>query len=73
MSLHEHVLAAGPSRAVTVTWRKGSKATMASRFVFLRVRLAGRNREIARWRTILLVGYRPAQPEPPDADVHQAD
>jgi SRSO17 transposase len=27
---------------VTVTWRKGSKAAMASRFVFLRIRLAGR-------------------------------
>nr|WTB28806.1 hypothetical protein OG781_03955 [Streptomyces sp. NBC_00830] len=27
---------------MTVTWRKGFKAAMTSRFVFLRVRLAGR-------------------------------
>lgn len=42
VSLREHVLAAGRDRAVAVTWRKGSKAAMASRFVFLRVRLTGR-------------------------------
>ncbi|WP_129771187.1 IS701 family transposase [Streptomyces sp. L-9-10] len=42
VSLREHVLAAGRARAVTVTWRKGSKAAMSARFVFLRVRLAGR-------------------------------
>lgn len=42
VSLRDHVLAAGAGRAVTVTWRKGSKAALASRFVFLRVRLAGR-------------------------------
>ncbi|WP_406371723.1 IS701 family transposase [Streptomyces sp. NBC_01550] len=42
LSLREHVLAAGREKAVTVTWRKGSKAAMTSRFVFLRVRLAGR-------------------------------
>ncbi len=42
VSLREHVLAAGRDRAATVTWRKGSKAAMTSRFVFLRVRLAGR-------------------------------
>ncbi|MES9560405.1 MULTISPECIES: IS701 family transposase [unclassified Streptomyces] len=42
LSLREHVLAAGRDKAVTVTWRKGSKAAMTSRFVFLRIRLAGR-------------------------------
>ncbi|MFG2629637.1 transposase [Streptomyces sp. NPDC048473] len=42
VSLREHVLAAGRHQAVTVTWRKSSKAAMTSRFVFLRVRLAGR-------------------------------
>ncbi|MFF8618620.1 IS701 family transposase [Streptomyces sp. NPDC015350] len=42
VSLREHVLAQGRGSAVTVTWRKGSKAAMPARFVFLRVRLAGR-------------------------------
>ncbi|MEV7715708.1 IS701 family transposase, partial [Streptomyces sp. NPDC088270] len=42
VSLREHVLAAGRDRTVAVTWRKGSKAAMSARFVFLRVRLAGR-------------------------------
>lgn len=42
LSLREHVLTAGHDQAVTVIWRKGSKAAMASRFVFLRVRPAGR-------------------------------
>ncbi|MFD4946171.1 IS701 family transposase [Streptomyces sp. NPDC058409] len=42
VSLREHVLAAGREKAVTVTWREGSKAAMTSRFVFLRIRLAGR-------------------------------
>ncbi len=54
VSLREHVLAAGRARAVTVTWRKGSKAAMSARFVFLRVRLAkpARDGVIAlRWLT----------------------
>ncbi|MFE7706353.1 IS701 family transposase [Streptomyces sp. NPDC057486] len=42
VSLREHVLAAGRDKTVSVTWRKGSKAAMTSRFVFLRIRLAGR-------------------------------
>ncbi|MFE3603397.1 transposase [Streptomyces sp. NPDC059142] len=42
VSLREHVLAAGRDTAVAVTWRKGSKAAMSARFVFLRVRLTGR-------------------------------
>lgn len=42
LSLREHVLQAPRDQAVTLTWRKGSKAAMTSRFVFLRVRPAGR-------------------------------
>lgn len=34
--LREHVLSAGRDKAVAVTWRKGSKAAMSARFVFLR-------------------------------------
>jgi SRSO17 transposase len=41
VSLAEHVRAAGPDAAVTVTWREGSKGTMTSQFIFLRVRPAG--------------------------------
>jgi hypothetical protein len=41
VSLAEHVTAAGRSTAVTVSWREGSKGTLSSRFVFLRVRPAG--------------------------------
>ncbi len=55
VSLRDHVLAAGCERAVTVTWRKGSKAAMASRFVFLRVRLAGRRPKPAAGGVIGLV------------------
>ncbi|MFD5193924.1 IS701 family transposase [Streptomyces sp. NPDC058357] len=42
VSLREHVLPQGHDSAVAVTWRKGSKAAMSARFVFLRVPLAGR-------------------------------
>lgn len=42
VSLRGHALAAGRDSAVAVTWRKGSKAAMSARFVFLRIRLAGR-------------------------------
>ncbi|MFD0341127.1 IS701 family transposase [Streptomyces sp. NPDC127117] len=42
VSLRKHVLAQGHDSAVAVTWRKGSKAAMSARFMFLRVRLAGR-------------------------------
>ncbi|MEV4943084.1 transposase [Streptomyces zaomyceticus] len=38
VSLREHILAAGRGRGRTVTWRKGSKAAVSSRFVFPRVR-----------------------------------
>jgi len=41
ISVAQHVLAAGRDAAVTVTWREGSKGTLASQFVFLRVRPAG--------------------------------
>jgi SRSO17 transposase len=40
-SIAAHVLDAGRDAAVTVTWREGSKGTLTSQFVFLRVRPAG--------------------------------
>lgn len=40
-NLVEHVRAAGRDTAETVTWREGSKGTMGSQFIFLRVRPAG--------------------------------
>jgi SRSO17 transposase len=40
-NIAQHVLAAGRDAAVTVTWREGSKGTLRSKFVFLRVRPAG--------------------------------
>jgi SRSO17 transposase len=40
-SIAQHVQAAGRDAAVTVTWREGSKGTLSSQFVFLRVRPAG--------------------------------
>jgi SRSO17 transposase len=41
LSLAEHVRAAGRDAAVTISWREGSKGTMSSQFLFLRVRPAG--------------------------------
>lgn len=41
VSLARHMLDAGREAAVTVAWREGSKGTLASKFVFLRVRPAG--------------------------------
>jgi len=41
ISLVEHVRAAGHDTAETITWREGSKGTMSSQFIFLRVRPAG--------------------------------
>ncbi|MFE3947119.1 hypothetical protein ACFXPV_35460 [Streptomyces sp. NPDC059118] len=43
LGLRQHVLTAGRGKAVAVTWRKGPKAAMPARFVFLRVRLTGRS------------------------------
>ncbi|MGY0021228.1 IS701 family transposase [Streptomyces sp. cg35] len=42
VSLRAHVRAAGHGQAVTVDWRRGSRGRMRARFVFLRVRPAGR-------------------------------
>ncbi|MCJ1676290.1 transposase [Streptomyces sp. APSN-46.1] len=53
-ALRELVLAAGRTSGVAVTWRKGSKAAMSSRFVLLRVRLAGRRPKPAADGTISL-------------------
>ena len=41
VSLVEHVRAAGRAATQTITWREGSKGTMSSQFIFLRVRPAG--------------------------------
>jgi SRSO17 transposase len=41
VSLAEHITAAGRDAAITVSWRDGSKGTLNSQFVFLRVRPAG--------------------------------
>jgi SRSO17 transposase len=41
VSIAQRVLAAGRDTATTITWREGSKGTLSSQFVFLRVRPAG--------------------------------
>jgi SRSO17 transposase len=41
VSVAQHVLHAGRDTAVTVAWREGSKGTLTSQFVFLRIRPAG--------------------------------
>ncbi|WP_238011422.1 IS701 family transposase [Dactylosporangium sp. AC04546] len=41
ISVAQHVKDAGHGTAVTVSWREGSKGTLTSQFVFLRVRPAG--------------------------------
>ncbi|MFC0528279.1 IS701 family transposase [Phytohabitans kaempferiae] len=41
VAITQHVLAAGRDTATTVTWREGSKGSLSSQFVFLRVRPAG--------------------------------
>jgi len=41
ISLARHVAAAGREAALTITWREGSKGSLTSQFVFLRVRPAG--------------------------------
>ncbi|WP_338694584.1 IS701 family transposase [Streptomyces sp. Q6] len=54
VSLREHVRAADPGQAVTVGWRRGSRGRMRARFVFLRVRPAGRRPRPADDGTIAL-------------------
>jgi SRSO17 transposase len=72
IGLREHVLAAGREAAVPVTWREGSRGPMASAFVALRVRPAGRRPTgrlsedgslPAGW---LLAQWPPAEAEPTD-------
>ncbi|GAA0712866.1 IS701 family transposase [Dactylosporangium roseum] len=41
ISVAQHVQDAGRAAAITVSWREGSKGTLSSQFVFLRVRPAG--------------------------------
>jgi SRSO17 transposase len=43
VGLREHVLAAGHHAARQVTWREGSRGALASHFLAVRVRPAGRN------------------------------
>jgi SRSO17 transposase len=47
VSLREHVLAAGRTAAVTLTWRAGVKGNLTSQFVILPVRVAGRKPHLA--------------------------
>jgi len=68
VSLREHVLAAGRATAMPVQWREGSKDGLASRFVFLRVRVAGRKPRLGedgslpqRW---LIAQWPDDEPEP---------
>jgi SRSO17 transposase len=53
-SLREHVLAAGRSRAATITWRQGFRGAMTDEFVLLRIRPAGRRPKPAHDGTIAL-------------------
>jgi SRSO17 transposase len=41
VSLAAHIQAAGRAAATTITWREGSKGTLTSEFIFLRIRPAG--------------------------------
>jgi SRSO17 transposase len=41
VSLVEHITCAGRAAAITISWREGSKGTLSSQFVLLRVRPAG--------------------------------
>ncbi|MEU1883850.1 IS701 family transposase [Streptosporangium sp. NPDC020072] len=47
VSLREHVLAAGPVAARSLTWRNGSKGRLRSEFVIMPVRIAGRRPRLA--------------------------
>lgn len=47
ISLREHVLDAGRSAAVSLTWRGGSKGNLTSQFVILPIRVAGRKPPLA--------------------------
>lgn len=68
ISLARHVLTAGRAAAVTISWREGSKGTLASQFVILRVRPAGHRVPTApdgslpeRW---LIAEWPDTEPEP---------
>ena len=68
VSIAQHVLDAGREAAVTVTWREGSKGTLSSQFVFLRVRPAGhripRDPDGSLPQRWLLAEWPDEQPEP---------
>jgi SRSO17 transposase len=68
ISIAQHVLDAGRDTAVTITWREGSKGTLCSQFVFLRVRPAGHRIPRADDSTLpqrwLIAEWPDDQPEP---------
>lgn len=68
LSLAEHITAAGRDAAITVSWREGSKGSLHSQFVFLRIRPAGhripRNRDGALPERWLIAQWPDDQPEP---------
>jgi SRSO17 transposase len=68
ISVAQHVQGAGPAAAVTVSWREGSKGTLTSRFVFLRVRPAGhrilRNPDGSLPERWLIAQWPDTEPEP---------
>ena len=68
ISLREHILAAGRASARRLSWRQGSKGTLAAEFVALRVRPAGRRPRYAADGTLaqawLIAQWPPDEDEP---------
>ncbi len=68
MALREHVLGAGRSAALTLTWRAGSKGNLTSQFVILPVRVAGRRPRLADDGSLpvshLIAQWPASEPEP---------
>ena len=68
VSLRQHMLAAGRTATTLIRWREGSQDRLASRFVFPRLRVAGRRPRLnqdgslpLRW---VLAQWPDDQPEP---------
>jgi SRSO17 transposase len=68
ISLREHVLAAGRTSARRLSWRQGSKGTLAADFLALRIRPAGRRPRYAQDGTLapawLIAQWPPEEAEP---------
>jgi SRSO17 transposase len=68
ISIAQHVLDAGRDTAITVAWREGSKGTLTSQFVLLRIRPAGhripRNPDGSLPERWLIAEWPDDQPEP---------